>query len=78
MSWLGIKPGPHKWEGDHSRKDPLEHLVNRYSEHLHISTRPAKDACDNMLFSKSDFPDEVFFSKSKRPGLDFFPYYNTF
>jgi hypothetical protein len=41
MSRPGIEPGsPHS----HSTQ-----LVNRYSEHLHISARPVENACDITL-----------------------------
>ncbi len=35
--------------GKHSRKEPFVQLVNSYSEHLHMSVRPVKNARDNSI-----------------------------
>jgi hypothetical protein len=42
-------PGPESnlgLEGQHSRKEPFEQLVNRYSEHLHMNDGTLKNAGD--------------------------------
>ncbi len=36
--------------GEHSRKEPLEQLVNSYSEYLHISPQPVGNASDILIF----------------------------
>jgi hypothetical protein len=35
--------------GEQSRKEPIEQLVNSYSEHLRMSARPVENARDNNL-----------------------------
>ncbi len=35
--------------GEHSSKEPFEHLVISYSEHLHMSARPVENARDNFI-----------------------------
>jgi hypothetical protein len=37
--------------GKHSRKGPFKQLVNSYTEHLHMSTRPVENTLD-MAFPK--------------------------
>jgi hypothetical protein len=37
--------------GKHSRKEPFEKLVYRYSEQLHMSAQPVKNATDMTPFS---------------------------
>ncbi len=40
LTCLGRESNPNRTVGgEHSRKEPFEELVNRYSEHLHMSTR---------------------------------------
>jgi hypothetical protein len=50
MSWPGIEPGPFMVGGENSRIEPLEQLLNSYSEHLHMRARPVENAHDSTLY----------------------------
>ncbi len=50
----GFESGPPWWR-QHSRKEPLEQLINSYSEHLHTSVRPMENDCDSFLISTTSF-----------------------
>ncbi len=45
MSRPVLEPRASRMEGEHSRKEPFEQLVNGYSEHLHMSPRHGSPQC---------------------------------
>jgi hypothetical protein len=52
-------------EGEHSRKEPLEQLVNSYSEQLHISEQPVENARTSPILFEADK-----YSPLEKPMLD--------
>jgi hypothetical protein len=46
MSQPESNPGLQGCIGKHSRKGPFKQLVNSYTEHLHMRTRPVENALD--------------------------------